>query len=527
MIRKKLSSLAGHPVTQGTRRITRRVLATCAVILAAALVTTVTVDLGPALRGQAERQGTRFLQRNIHIGRLGVHLWGGQFQLDDLVIEGITPQSPPFLTVKRLRLGMPWSTLFSRRIVFDSIELDGWNMVVEMMPDGSHSFIKLPQRSGQRSAWTTTLQYVRARNGETTYKDYGTPWSIVTRNLDISIARTDNRYVGRASFKGGTAAIQSYVPFDVDMSSHFAIDEGRLLFDRIDLRTGGTTTRLLGDASLSHWPEQMYRMQSTVDFPWMRKIFFANESFELTGKGEFLGTFHLFRDRAPDGRSRIGRELKGTFTSPVAGLNTLRFGDLKGAVKWVPESVQVTDTTMAFYGGTMKLGYTMGPFGLPAVRATYSLVADYEDVDLLTFTNYLETQGLRLAGRASGRTVLDWPRGRFADRVGEGVLRVTAPGERRDHEQRTVAGGRGRGPPPAGARRAVQQPHAARAAADRRRARLHDRAVVAESRPEPPGHTRHLRGVRGPHGLRRRLAHPVQRPQRRLAGKRSAAGRAS
>ena len=158
---------------------------------------------------------------------------------------------------------------------------------------------------------------VRPRaHGETTYKDYGTPWSIVTRNLDISIARTDNRYVGRASFKGGTAAIQSSAA-DVDMSSHFTVDDGRLLFDRIDLRRP-TTTRLFGDASLSHWPEQMYRMRSTVDFPWMRKIFFANDSFELW-KGEFLGNFHLFRDRAPDGRSRIGRELKGTFSSPEAG----------------------------------------------------------------------------------------------------------------------------------------------------------------------------------------------------------------
>ena len=307
MIRKKLSSFVAHPVTQGTRRFTRRVVATCAVILAAALATTVTVDLGPALRGQAERQGTRFLKRDLHIGRLGVYLWGGQFQIDDLVIDGITPQSPPFLTVKRLRLGMPWSTLFSRRIVFDSIELDGWNMVVEMLPDGTHSFIKLPERNGPRSAWTTTLQYVRARNGETTYRDHGTPWSVVTRNLDVSIARTDNRYVGRASFRGGTVAIQSYLPFDLDMASRFTIEDGRLLFDRIDVRTEGTTTRLLGDASLAHWPEQMYRMQSTVDFPWMRKVFFANESFELSGKGEFLGTFHLFRDRAPDGRSRIGR----------------------------------------------------------------------------------------------------------------------------------------------------------------------------------------------------------------------------
>ncbi len=424
---RALRSLVSHPVTRGTRTVTRRVLMTGAVILAAAFVSSVTVDLGPALRRQAETQGTRLLKRPLHIGRLGVWLWGGQFQLDDFVIEGLTPQSPPFLTVKRLRLGLPWTTLIRREVVFSGVELDGWNMVVEMMPDGTNSFIKLPERNGPRSKWTTTLRYVRARNGETTYSDYGTPWKVITRNLDITLARTNNTYVGRASFNGGTVAIQSYVPFDLDMASHFTVDQGRVVFDRIDLTTEGTTARLVGDASLSHWPEQMYRMHSTVDFPWMKKIFFAHESFALSGSGTFDGTFHLFRDRTPDGRNRMGRELRGTFSSPQAGLNSLRFGDLAGAVKWVPESVEVTDTTASFFGGGLRLGYTMAPLGQPDAQTMYSVVADYQDVDLTTFTNYLETEGLRLAGRASGHSRLQWPRGRFADRAGKGRMVVTAP----------------------------------------------------------------------------------------------------
>ena len=288
--------------------------------------------------------------------------------------------------------------------MFSSIELDGWNMVVEMMPDGTHSFIKLPERTGPRSKWTTTLQYVRARNGETTFRDYGTPWNVVTRNLDVTVARTNDTYVGRASFNGGTVAIQSYVPFDLDMASHFTVDQGRVVFDRIDLTTEGTTARLVGDASLSHWPEQMYRMHSTVDFPWMKKIFFANESFSLSGSGTFDGTFHLFKDCLPDGRTRMGRELRGTFSSPQAGLNSLRFGDLAGAVKWVPESVEVSDTTASFHGGDLRLGYTMAPLGQSGVPTKYSVVADYDDVDLTSFTNYLATEGLRLAGRASGHT---------------------------------------------------------------------------------------------------------------------------
>ena len=116
----------------------------------------------------------------------------------------------------------------------------------------------------------------------------------------------------------------------------------------------------------------------------------------------------------------------------------------------------------------MKLGYTMAPFGLPGTQPTYSLQADYEDVDLKTFTDYLETQGLRLAGRASGRTVLDWPRGRFADRVGEGQLVVTAPGgvAVMTAERSLAAAAAGRPQPAPGG--ALQQPHPARTGAGHR-----------------------------------------------------------
>ena len=196
--------------------------------------------------------------------------------------------------------------------------------------------------------------------------------------------------------------IQDYEPFDLDMNSAFTINEGRLVFSHINLDTGGTRTRLVGDANLAYFPEQMYRMESEIDFPWMRKIFFAKDNFELSGKGTFSGTFHLFRETMPGGRIRTGRELKGTFKSHTAGLNTLRFGDLRGTVKWVPEFVEVSDTTSRFYGGQLALGYRMAPLGTPGVTATYTFDAAYRDIDLTAFSDYLEMQGLRLAGTGLG-----------------------------------------------------------------------------------------------------------------------------
>ena len=52
----------------------RRVLMFTAILLAVAIVTTITVDLGPAVRGMAERAGSSYLKRQLTIGRLSIRL---------------------------------------------------------------------------------------------------------------------------------------------------------------------------------------------------------------------------------------------------------------------------------------------------------------------------------------------------------------------------------------------------------------------------------------------------------------------
>ena len=51
-----------------------------------------TVDLGPSLRARAERDGSKFIQRPIHIGRLSAKVTPGVFVVEDLVIEGCSPR---------------------------------------------------------------------------------------------------------------------------------------------------------------------------------------------------------------------------------------------------------------------------------------------------------------------------------------------------------------------------------------------------------------------------------------------------
>jgi hypothetical protein len=423
------AQILAHPVTRTLRTFVRRTVIVCAVILAVAVVTTVSADLGPVLKRQAEEQGTRFMERPLHIGSMHVRLWDGAYIFEDLTIEGLEPNSIPFFTAKRIVLSMPWSTLFNRRIVFDTIELNDWQMHVESRRDGKQSFPKLTPRGprGSPSAWTTTLQYVHAGRGMFTYQDHNTPWGIVARNLDVTVARPGNEYVGQARFSDGVTSIQGYVPFRTDMTSTFKIENGRVLFDRINLKTEGTESVLNGDVNLTYWPELMLQVKSTIDLPRMRELFFAGDTFRLSGKSQFTGTFHLFKEPMPNGTTRTGRELKGTFFSTTAGVNDFRFSDLTGGVRWTPEVLRVTEATTKMYGGNARFSYSMMPLNAPGVIPTAHFDAAYENVDLMAFGEVMKLDAIKLAGRLSGQNLLEWPLRRFSEHSGKGELHVSPP----------------------------------------------------------------------------------------------------
>jgi hypothetical protein len=258
---KSLTTPFRHPATQKARVIVRRVLIVCSCILAVALVTSVSVDVGPLLKKLAEEQGSKYIERPMHIGRMEVRLWDGSYIIEDLLIEGLTPDSEPFLVAKRITVSNSWRTLWDRRFVLNNIEMTDWQMHVESTADGKHNFPRFTRdRPPGRSRWTTTLAYVRAHRGEFTYQDFGTPWGIVARNIDVVVEKPgEANYRGTADFTDGLVAIQKFVPFRTDMRSRFVIDNGRVVFDRMELITEGTHSELVGDANL--------RLLAGVDAP--------------------------------------------------------------------------------------------------------------------------------------------------------------------------------------------------------------------------------------------------------------------
>ena len=250
----------------------------------------------------------------------------------------------------------------------------------------------------------------------------------------------------------------------------------------------------------------------------MREIFFARDKFTLYGEGDFTGTFHMFKG---------GRELKGDFTAAgrrqrlplpeprrLAGLGARSHG---GDARHRRTSAAARPTSrylMAPLGKRDAAGPRVLRRRLPRRRS--------DGADRL----------LRDARAAPGRPrlgpqLLEWPLGRYAERVGSGTATfVSTSGASLQGPQLAadaaaaargaIPGCRGRS---ASTRRSSRSPVAGDVdlrVRSARRCRFEPSRIFTR---------RHLRRVRRRHRVRRPIEDAVPRHQPQLAGERSLPGR--
>ena len=447
-----------YRLPQRFRRYSGRLVILGVALIAAILVSFVTIDLGPVIRAQAEQAATSQIERPVHIGRLGTYLLPGRFLIEDLVIEGLAPEDEPFFTTDRIVVSTSWAALLRGEVLVDSVDMGPWRMVAESFPDGRQSFPRfVPQsetspespeptppasdesgRGATDDGWlVTTVRHLLAHDGEFVFRDHNAPWSVVARNINLTIAKGDG-YGGDVSFSDGTVEIEDFEPMTADMEATYELDGGRVTLTHIDLLMDGFRSALTGQVEMTNWPEQTYHIvESDIDLPVMKEIFFAGDPFTVDGKAQFTGSWHIY-----DG----GRDLTGDFRSADWELSGLAFPDTAGSVVWTADRFDVVDYAATFYGGDVALYFSMAPLGAetPGIATLDTRVSD---VELAALLEEVEIDGVRPQGQLSGRNLLRWPLGRFDDHTGDGHLTVappdgTAPLMTRDR----------RGQPPRGAR---------------------------------------------------------------------------
>jgi hypothetical protein len=386
-------------------------------LVAASIVTTLTVDVGPRVRQKAEQFVSKQMMRPVAMGSLSVRLFDGRIVVRDLVIQGVDAKAQPFLKAGQIEVSIPLTALLRREFRIASIDMTDWRIRIEQYPGGRHNIPHFPSRSSSGPGmWTTTVSYVHASRGELSYFDYGTPWGIDLPDFDVTVMKLAG-YRGLSRSGRGVLRIQSYEPTWAAARTWFRIDKGFVLFDRMEIDTYGSTTVCSGQLDMKHWPEQTYQVDSVLQMPAMREVFWAHDTFSMTGEAHFTGTYHAYKG---------GRLLKGDFQGDEPTLNQYHFPGLRGSLEWSHERFDVTHSESAFYGGTVGFVYHLWPLNKPG-SPNASLETVYADVDLRTFTNAMQYDGIRLAGRASGHNRLDWRLKHWFEHRGFGSISATPP----------------------------------------------------------------------------------------------------
>ena len=207
----------------------------------------------------------------MHIGKLSIVLRTGAFQVDDLVIEGLQPTDRPFLKAKRVFMNLPWWTFLTHELIVENVDMTGWEMLVEQFP-GRHNFPKLGGPKKERKGdpfWkmTTTVRSVIARNGLFIYDDHTTPWTVVCRDLNVSVFKGFDTYRGTAQFTNGSVKILQCDAFRADMQTRFKIDGGKIILEDINLQSVGAATKVTGYVDIKNWPEMVYNVKSRDRLP--------------------------------------------------------------------------------------------------------------------------------------------------------------------------------------------------------------------------------------------------------------------
>ena len=148
-------------------------------LLAASIVASLTIDLGPAVRARAESAGSAYIERPLHIGTLSIHLLTGKVLVDDLRIDGLHPGDRPFFSAKRIAVALDWLPAIARRpdITITSVEMTDWQMLVERW-DGAHNFPRFNHDDGKPPGpkrMTTTLRSLHAFRGQFSFEDHEVP----------------------------------------------------------------------------------------------------------------------------------------------------------------------------------------------------------------------------------------------------------------------------------------------------------------------------------------------------------------
>jgi hypothetical protein len=380
------------------------------------------------LRVWIEEAASSQLDRTVRIKDLEFDLVPFRLGLNDVAVEGISPDAPLFLQVASVDLALrPWA-LLSRQFSIQSLVLANPVTRLEILPDGSSNAPKGAE--GDRGGgFDVRIRDLRVTGGRLEVNHRETAIDAQLSNVEASMSAppqlpgaepgpTRGRlHVGAGVLTlGGTAEERIRLEpltgaFDVTLG------EDRMLIDRLMVVAGNS--RIQGTGSVQMWQTATLQVRAGVNLMDLDRLL------GLPGADDQVGTVTVVASVRWSGEE--GQiEASGTLSGEELQIGGVPVDSLDAGVSFGDGRFTVSDLLANVFGGVVE-----GSAGADFRQDPSEWWLEYSarDVDLATLTRLESLEGVRFAGVASAEGELRWRDPWIQTLSGSGVLDLEMPSD--------------------------------------------------------------------------------------------------
>jgi hypothetical protein len=239
---------------------------------------------------ELEKQLTAFFHRPAHVGAVRYHLLPFEVEVLDIRVAGLSPESPPFLTVARVVAAPSLRQLWEGRIVLTHLRVESPTIRVNAFANGGDDIPALGGGAPSRELWVRRLVIA---GGDLILDHQRVPLDLDLPAFRGRLAqRRQGILAGSVGFGPGVARFGQAAPLPLSLDADIAWSAGVLSVESSQLVTEGATLHGRGQVRVRPRLAADLAVEGPVDLAVLDRSVLQT-GFALQGTAKYQGTVQL------------------------------------------------------------------------------------------------------------------------------------------------------------------------------------------------------------------------------------------
>jgi translocation and assembly module TamB len=363
-------------------------------------------------RSLLERQLAAFFHRPVSVGQVRYQVFPFEATVENLRVEGPTPDAAPFLEARRLEIVPSLTTLFSSRLSLARVRIQGLTLRVNAYRQGGDDIPRMGGSGGKGGE--VRIRRLVIEGGAFLLDHARVPLELDLPDFNGRLAaRRGGVLAGSVSFGAGHLQFGTAPPLGVGTELDLALEGPVLTVESAHVRTAKSDLAYQGQLRLAKDPQGTFALKGPVDLEELDRHVMRT-GFGIKGDAHFDGTLGV------DGpRLHLKGRMSGT-AGVFDGVPVPRYAAAE--VEKNESGVHIRGLDITTLGGTGVLDVDV-----PPNNGVARLDADVHAVDAEGLVRSIFHWGSAgLGSTATGTISIRWPRGKIRRLDGRIALDLAA-----------------------------------------------------------------------------------------------------